>query len=102
MKKKKRCCSDMEELRQEMYLVGQSLKVAYERFDLADDPDLIEASIFEINSFMAQYNYLLRRIKAQSGVPVQRVHAFPVAKEEAQATPCVAAANVKGGNICHS
>ena len=100
-KRKDTCHPTTEELRQEMYDVGQALKEAYDRFNWADDPDLIEACIFEINACKARYNYLLRRIKACNGVPMQRAHAVPVPRYEAQSVPCVAAATVRGGDICH-
>ena len=101
-KRKDTCHPTTEELRQEMYAVGMALKDAYERFNWADDPDLIEACIFEINACKARYNYLLRCIKARSGIPIRHVHAVPVPQYEAQGIPCVAAATVKGGDICRS
>ena len=90
------------ELQQEMYTVGQALKQAYERFNWADDPDIIDACVFEINACMARYNYLLRCLKAQSNKPSHQMHAYSVPAQEAQSVPCVAAANVKGGDICRS
>ena len=101
-KRKDVCHPTTEELRQEMYTVSQALKEAYERFNWADDPDLIDACIFEINACKARYNYLLRCIKERSGIPVRHVHAVPVPRYEAQSIPCVAAATVKGGGICRS
>ncbi len=89
-----------EELRQDMYRAGLALKAAYERFQWADDPDLIDACIYEINACKARYNYLLRRIKERSGIPIQHVHAYPVSQHTVGAVSCVAAANVKGGDIC--
>ena len=99
-KRKDTCHPTTEELQQEMYRVGQALKDAYDRFNWADDPDLIDACIFEINACKARYNYLLRRIKERSGIPVRHVRAYPVPGQKPAAVSCVAAANVKGGDIC--
>lgn len=99
-KRKDVCHPTTEELRQEMYRVSQALKDAYEHFNWADDPDLIDACIFEINACKARYNYLLRCVKERSGIPIQHAHAYPVPGHQAAAVSCVAAANVKGGDIC--
>ena len=40
---------------------------AYLCFNSADDPDLIESYVYEINSLQARYNYLLRRVKELEG-----------------------------------
>lgn len=36
---------------------------AYLCFNSADDPDLIDSYVYEINALQARYNYLLRRMK---------------------------------------
>ena len=41
---------------------------AYGSFNSANDSDLIESYVFEINSLQARYNYLLRRVKELEGV----------------------------------
>jgi len=87
------------ELQQEMALVSETLKAAYEQFNWVCDPDLVEACIFEINAATARYNYLLRQAKALRGMPAKVPHAVPAAPSAA--VPCVAAANWKGGDICH-
>jgi len=89
-----------EDLQQEMYRVNQAMKAAYESFNWADDPDLIDACVFEINACKARYNYLLRRMKERCGMPVRHIHAYPVNGKDVPAVPCVAAANVKGGDVC--
>ena len=63
------------------------------------DSDLIDACIYEINALKARSNYLLRRIKARSGEAVASgvPHAVPVQTEAA-----VAAAAMKGGDVCPS
>lgn len=40
---------------------------AYGGFNTANDGDLIESFVFEINSLQARYNYLLRRVKELEG-----------------------------------
>ena len=76
---------------------GSELKEAYERFNYACEPELVEASIFEINALKAKYDYLLRCVKERSGMPVNRRAAVPAAQEA-----CVAASAVKGGKPCRS
>lgn len=86
------------ELRRELTEINRQLKEAYDRFDYACEPELVEASIFEINALKAKYDYLLRCVKERAGAPVnRRSDAFPAAQE-----PCVAAAAVKGGKACRS
>ena len=72
-------------LRQELDQINRQLKEAYERFNYACEPELVEASIFEINALKARSDYLLRCIKTQLGEG-----------------PCVAASSVKGGTVCPS
>lgn len=45
----------------------RQINQAYAGFDNADDPDLIDSFVFEINSLQARYNYLLRRLKELEG-----------------------------------
>ncbi len=90
----------IHEMQQELLRTNQALKDAYTRFDCVCDTDLIDACIYEINALKARSNYLLRRIKARSGedVPSGFPHAVPVRAEE----PAVAAAAIKGGDVCPS
>ena len=76
------------ELRQELRNTVQALRGAYDRFNYVSDPELVEASVYEISSLKARYSYLLRRVKEQ-------------ADSAAEEPPFLAAA-VKGGNICRS
>ena len=85
-----------KELRQELDRINQQLKEAYDWFNYVCEPELVEASIFEINALKAKYDYLLRCIKERSGVPVNRRTAAPAEPS------CVAASAVKGGNPCRS
>ena len=70
-----------KELRQELDQINRQLKEAYERFNYACEPELVEASIFEINALKAKYDYLLRCVKERSGMPVNRRAAVPAAQE---------------------
>lgn len=90
----------IHEMQQELLRTNQALKDAYTRFDCVCDTDLIDACIYEINALKARSNYLLRRIKARSGedAPSGVPHAVPVRTEDA----AVAAAAIKGGDVCPS
>ena len=90
------------ELRQELYKNSQAMDAAYERFNWADDPDMIDACIFEINACKARSNYLLRQMKERCGEPIHRPHAVPVPQYEPQVIPCAAACQMKGGDLCRS
>lgn len=56
-----------EELRDTRY----QLRRTYLQFNSTDDPDLIEAALFEIKAHQARHCYLLRQIKLLD----QRTHA---------------------------
>ena len=49
----------MEGLRRTRTLINQ----AYACFNCAEDKELIESYVFEINALHARYNYLLRQVK---------------------------------------
>ena len=81
-KKKNQAVSPtLEELRQELHQTNH----AYDKFNFVTAPELVEASIYEINALKARSDYLLRCIKAQLGQE-----------------PCAAAAAMKGGTACPS
>ena len=85
-KKKNQAVSPtLEELRQELHQTNQALRNAYDKFNFVTAPELVEASIYEINALKARSDYLLRCIKAQLGQE-----------------PCAAAAAMKGGTACPS
>ena len=86
-----------KELRQELERINRQLKEAYERFNYACEPELVEASIFEINALKAKYDYFLRCVKERSGMPVGRGAAASAMREAS-----VAASAVKGGKPCRS
>lgn len=85
-KKKNQAVSPtLEELWQELHQTNQALRNAYDKFNYVTAPELVEASIYEINALKARSDYLLRCIKTQLGEG-----------------PCVAASSVKGGTVCPS
>ena len=85
-KKKNQAVSPtLEELRQELHQTNQALRNAYDKFNYVTAPELVEASIYEINALKAGSAYMLRCIKTQLGEG-----------------PCVAASSVKGGTVCPS
>ena len=43
----------LEELRQELHQTNQALRNAYDKFNFVTAPELVEASIFEINALKA-------------------------------------------------
>ena len=60
--------SAMQELFTELSDTRFALSQAYAHFNRVTEPELIDASIFEISAVQARYNYLLRAIKERGGV----------------------------------
>ncbi len=79
MKKRTSDPSPAAQVRRELQETAQALRRAYERFDFASDPELVDASVYEINSLQARYSYLLRAAK-------EAEPAFCAAAEEGR--PC--------------
>lgn len=46
-------------IREELIQTRRSLEIAYSGFDNVTDPDLIDCYIYEVNSIMKRYKYLL-------------------------------------------
>ncbi|MBR2131161.1 MAG: DUF2508 family protein [Oscillospiraceae bacterium] len=53
------------ELKQSLQHTQSELNLAYNAFDYANDPDLTESCIFEIQALQSRMNYLVRQIKEQ-------------------------------------
>lgn len=53
-------------LREELELAKEDLYLAYQAFDHAVDPEMVESCIYRISSVKARCNYLIRSIKAHS------------------------------------
>lgn len=106
MPKKKNVDPVLRELERELQTTTQALKEAYTRFDYVCDSELIDACIYEINALKARGNYLLRRIKERSGLPVEsgipRARVAGPVQETRDAPVYVAASAVKGGSVCRS
>ena len=58
--------SPAAQVHRELQETALALRRAYERFDYACEPELVEASIYEISSLQAKYNYLLRAAKGDA------------------------------------
>ena len=79
-------------LREELQQTNVALKCAYDKFNYVTEPELIEASIYEISALKARYSYLLRCIKEQE--PAARSGGRTVSPA------AVAASAGKGGPVC--
>ena len=53
-------------LREEFRQAQGDLSAAYNSFDQAVDPELVESCIYQISAVSARCNYLLRSIKSRS------------------------------------
>ncbi len=54
---------EWEELAEELRDTRYQLRRTYLQFNSTDDPDLIEAALFEIKAHQARHSYLLRQLK---------------------------------------
>lgn len=55
--------SERDQLMQTLADTRVLINQAYSGFNSANDEDLIESFVFEINALQSRYSYLLRRIK---------------------------------------
>ena len=55
--------AERRHLQQCLERVRMELNQAYTAFNMADDADLVESCVFEINALRARYNYLLKQAK---------------------------------------
>ena len=74
---------ELLELKAELRSAQSDLNMAYCRFNQAVDPELVEASIYEISAVKARCNYLIRIIKAResgaaatAGIPAVPAQSF--------------------------
>lgn len=51
-----------------------ALEIAYAGFDNAVEPELIDCYIYEINSLLKRYNYLLALSSNQPGIAKEELH----------------------------
>lgn len=61
--------SERQELLSSLSHTRALINQAYGGFNSANDNDLIESYVFEINALQARYNYLLRRVKELEARP---------------------------------
>ena len=64
--------SETDALKQDLRNAQDALLLAYQRFDLADAPELVEACIYEINACRTRVGYLYRLVQGSCGSPVVR------------------------------
>ena len=64
--KKKNINEDDEQLISEIRRLSEALTLAYERFELQSDNDLVEATVYEIVALKARYRYLLALAKQRN------------------------------------
>lgn len=58
---------EMEErdiLMEELSRTQTAIQKTYLQFNSTDDPDLIDAAVYEIKAHQSRYSYFLRRLKA--------------------------------------
>ena len=84
-KKNQSVTPTLEALRKELQHTNQAQRNDNDKNNFVTAPELVEASIYEINALKARSDYLLRCSKAQLGQE-----------------PCAAAAAMKGGTACPS
>lgn len=51
-------------LMEELNRTQTAIQKTYLQFNSTDDPDLIEAAVYEIKAHQSRYSYFLRRLKA--------------------------------------
>ena len=64
--KKRNINEDDEQLISEIRNLSDALALAYERFELQCDNDLVEATIYEIEALKARYRYMLALAKQRN------------------------------------
>ena len=74
--------AEIAQLEESLQEVRSRLAQAYAGFNFADDGELVESYVYEIQALQARYSYLLRRRKALSGEP-----SMPPSSRPAQAAP---------------
>lgn len=62
--------TELQLLEEELRQTQRELALAYDRFNEAREPELVEACIYEIKSINARFAYLYRSIKQRRGEPI--------------------------------
>ncbi len=61
--------SERQDLLESLAATRVQINQAYSCFDTAQDPELVESFVYEINALQSRYSYLLRRIKELEAAP---------------------------------
>ena len=75
--------AEVSQLEESLQEVRSRLAQAYAGFNFADDGELVESYVYEIQALQARYSYLLRQRKALSG----EVSPLPATNRPTQAAP---------------
>ena len=59
-------------IREELLQTRRALEIDYSGFDNVTDPDLIDCYIYEVNSIMKRYKYLLEQAE-KSGLLIEEI-----------------------------
>lgn len=59
----------------------QALEVAYAGFDNVTEPDLIDCYIYEVNSVLKRYKFLIEQAASLSLLPEEEAHPAPLNPE---------------------
>lgn len=73
MRRKELPPTELQVLKEELEAAQKELLHAYARFDFANEPELIDACIYEIKAANARYDYLYRSIREKSGAAAAAV-----------------------------
>lgn len=60
---------DIISLKNDLELTKRALQIAYDGFDNATDPDLIDCYIYEVNSVLKRYKFLLEEAANLCSLP---------------------------------
>lgn len=70
-KKKDNLFLAREELLQEIEKIKLSLEIVHSNFDNANDPDLVDSCIYEMNAIQYKYKYLLKEMRKMENLAKQ-------------------------------
>ena len=76
--------TDEELLLEDIRAVCRQMDAARARFEMEHDEDLVEASIYELESLKARYRYLIKRAKREkiSEAPIVPIYSAQKQQEE--------------------
>lgn len=73
--------SQMNNILADLDKTRRALEDAYAGFDSVTDPDLIDCYIYEVNSVLKRYKFLLEQAAALSLLPEESMHRTPLSTE---------------------